>query len=109
MTVTDANGCSTTEVFGVPVGVGEYSFLQDVVVSPNPSYGLYNLALARANGEAVMLNVYDAQARLVWSQTINQAWGSMQASIDLTGMSAGAYQLELSSNGARHTIQLLKQ
>ncbi len=109
VTVTDANGCSTTEVFGVPVGVGEYSFLQDVVVSPNPSYGLYNLALARANGEAVMLNVYDAQARLVWSQTINQAWGSMQASIDLTGMSAGAYQLELSSNGARHTIQLLKQ
>lgn len=109
VTVTDANGCSITEVFGLPLGVDEYSFLQDVVVSPNPSFGMYNLAIFSANGEAIVLNVYDAQARVVWSQTINQAWGSMQAAIDLTGMAAGAYQLELSSNEARHTVQLLKQ
>jgi len=109
VTVTDANGCSVTETFGVPVGIDEWSFLQSVSISPNPSPGLFNLNLTGALGEDLILNVYDAQARIVWSQTINQAWGAVQTPINLSGVSAGAYQLELQSNGSRQTVQLLKQ
>lgn len=107
--VTDANGCSVTETFGVPVGVTDWTFLQNAVVSPNPSFGMFNLNVAGANGDDVIINVYDTQARLVWSQTMNQAWGMIQTPIDLSGMAGGVYQLELMSDGSRHTLQLLKQ
>jgi len=83
--------------------------LQSVSISPNPSPGLFNLNLTGALGEDLILNVYDAQARIVWSQTINQVWGAVQTPINLSGVSAGAYQLELQSNGSRQTVQLLKQ
>jgi hypothetical protein len=109
VTVTDANGCLVTETFGVPVGIDEWSFLQSVSISPNPSTGLFNLNLTGAVGEDLVLNVYDAQARIVWTQTINQVWGAVQTPINLFGLSAGTYQLELQSNGSRQTVQLLKQ
>ena len=109
VTVTDANGCEATETFGVPVGIGEFTFLQSIAVSPNPSMGLFNVNLEGAAGEDVVLNVYDAQARVVWSNTLSQAWGSVQSTIDLNGMSAGVYQLELVANGSRQTVQLMKQ
>ena len=109
VTVTDANGCSVTETFGVPVGIGEYTFLQSIVVSPNPSMGLFGLNLEGAAGEDVVLSVYDAQARLVWTNTLSQAWGSVLSTIDLSGMATGVYQLELVANGSRQTVQLMKQ
>ena len=109
VTVTDANGCEVTETFGVPVGIGEFTFLQSIAVSPNPSMGLFNVNLEGAAGEDVVLNVYDAQARVVWSNTLSQAWGSVQSTIDLGGMAAGVYQLELVANGSRQTVQLMKQ
>jgi hypothetical protein len=109
VTVTDANGCSVTEMFGVPVGIGEYTFLQTIAVSPNPSTGLFNLNLEGAAGENVVLNVYDAQARMVWTNTLSQAWGSVRSTIDLSGMATGVYQLELVANGSRQTVQLMKQ
>jgi hypothetical protein len=109
VTVTDANGCAVTETFGVPVGIGEWTFLQSVSISPNPSFGLFNLNVDGAAGEDLIMNVYDAQARLIWSNTLNQAWGSFQSTIDLGGMASGIYQLELVANGNRHTVQLMKQ
>ena len=109
VTVTDANGCSVTETFGVPVGIGEYTFLQSIAVSPNPSMGLFNLNLEGAAGEDVVLSVYDAQARLAWTNTLSQAWGSVRSTIDLSGMATGVYQLELVANGSCQTVQLMKQ
>ena len=109
VTVTDANGCEVTETFGVPVGIGEFTFLQSIAVSPNPSMGMFNVNLEGAAGEDVVLNVYDAQSRVVWSNTLSQAWGSVQSTIDLGGMATGVYQLELVANGSRQTVQLMKQ
>ena len=107
--MTDANGCEVTGTFGVPVGIGEWTFLQSVSVSPNPSFGMFNLNLEGATGEDVVINVYDAQARVIWSNTLSQSWGSIQANIDLSGIASGVYQLELLSNGSRQTVQLMKQ
>ncbi len=109
VTITDANGCEVTETFGVPVGIGEWTFLQSVSISPNPSFGQFNLNINGATGEDVIMNVYDAQARLIWSNTLNQAWGSFQSTIDLSGMASGIYQLELVADGNRQTVQLMKQ
>lgn len=109
VTVTDANGCEATETFGVLVGISEWTFLQSVNISPNPSFGQFNLNINGAAGEDVLMNVYDAQARLIWSNTVNQAWGSFRSTIDLSGMASGIYQLELLANGNRHTVQLMKQ
>ena len=89
--------------------MNDWTFLQEAIVSPNPSFGMFNLNVAGALGDDIIINIYDAQARLVWSQTMSQAWGMVQTPIDLSGMSGGVYQLELMSAGARHTLQVMKQ
>jgi len=109
VTITDANGCVVAETFGVPVGIGELTFLNTLTVSPNPSHALFNVTLKGATGEDVVLNAYDTQGRVVWSNSLNQAWGDVRSTIDLSGMAPGLYQLELMSSSGRHTVQLLKQ
>jgi hypothetical protein len=107
--VTDGNGCSVTETFGVPVGVTEWSFLQAVQVSPNPSNGLVNVTLNGATGEDVFFTLYDAQGRNVWSQTAFNALGQIQMVADFQGVADGIYQLQLVAGDSRNTVQLIKQ
>ena len=109
VTVTDMNGCSVEATFGVPVGVEEWSFLQNAVVSPNPSTGIFQLDLTGAQGEDVLMKVTDVQGRTVWSQTQSQQWGTNRIVLSLEGMANGLYQLQLSTNDARYSLQLIKQ
>ena len=107
--VTDGNGCSTTETFGVPVGIVEWSFLQTVQVSPNPSNGIVNVTLNGATGEDVAFTLFDAQGRNVWSQNTFNALGQVRLVADFQGVANGIYQLQMLSGTSRHTVQLIKQ
>ena len=109
VTVTDGNGCSITETFGVPVGITEWSFLSEVQVSPNPSNGLVNVTLYGATGEDVAFVLYDAQGRNVWSQTAFNALGQVRVVADFQGVANGFYQLQMLSGESRHSVQLIKQ
>ncbi len=109
VTVTDGNGCSTTETFGVPVGITEWSFLSEVQVSPNPSNGIVNVTLNGATGEDVAFVLYDAQGRNVWSQTTFNALGQVRVVADFQGVANGFYQLQMLSGESRHSVQLIKQ
>ena len=107
--VTDGNGCSTTETFGVPVGIVEWSFLQTVQVSPNPSNGIVNVTLNGATGEDVAFTLFDAQGRNVWSQNTFNALGQVRLVADFQGVANGIYQLQMLSGESRHAVQLIKQ
>lgn len=109
VTVTDGNGCTTTETFGVPVGISEWSFLQSVQVSPNPSNGIVNVTLNGSTGEDVAFNLYDAQGRNVWSQTAFNAMGQVRLVADFQTVANGVYQLQMISGASRHSVQLIKQ
>ena len=109
VTVTDGNGCTTTETFGVLVGISEWSFLQSVQVSPNPSNGVVNVTLNGSTGEDVAFNLYDAQGRNVWSQTAFNAMGQVRLVADFQTVANGVYQLQMISGASRHSVQLIKQ
>ena len=107
--VSDGNGCTVTETFGVPVGVTEWSFLQAVQVSPNPSNGMVNVTLNGATGEDVFFTLYDAQGRNVWNQTSFNAFGQVRVVADFQGVANGIYQLQMVAGDSRNTVQLIKQ
>ena len=107
--VTDGNGCTVTESFGVPVGISEWSFLQAVQVSPNPSNGMVNVTLNGATGEDVFFTLYDAQGRNVWNQTSFNALGQVRVVADFQGVANGIYQLQMVAGDSRNTVQLIKQ
>jgi hypothetical protein len=107
--VADGNGCTVTETFGVPVGVTEWSFLQAVQVSPNPSNGMVNVTLNGATGEDVFFTLYDAQGRNVWNQTSFNASGQVRVVADFQGVANGIYQLQMVAGDSRNTVQLIKQ
>ena len=107
--VTDGNGCTVTESFGVPVGISEWSFLQAVQVSPNPSNGMVNVTLNGATGEDVFFTLYDAQGRNVWNQTSFNALGQVRVVADFQGVANGIYQLQMVAGDLRNTVQLIKQ
>ena len=109
VTVTDGNGCSTSETFGVPVGIAEWSFLSEVQVSPNPSNGVVNITLNGATGEDVAFVLFDAQGRSVWNQTASNALGQVRMVADFQGVANGFYQLQMLSGESRHSVQLIKQ
>lgn len=107
--VTDNNGCETSATFGVPVGISEWSYLQSVVVSPNPSNGLVNVKLTGATGEDVMFNLFDGQGRMVSTKTFAGANGVVQTTLDFSSFANGFYQLQLISANSKHTVRLMKQ
>lgn len=107
--VTDGNGCTVTESFGVLVGISEWSFLQAVQVSPNPSNGMVNVTLNGATGEDVFFTLYDAQGRNVWNQTSFNALGQVRVVADFQGVANGIYQLQMVAGDLRNTVQLIKQ
>jgi hypothetical protein len=107
--VTDGNGCTTSETFGVPVGISEWSFLQSLQVSPNPSNGIVNLAFISTTGEDVAFQLFDTQGRVVWSKMTFNAFGQVNVVADFQGVANGIYQLQMISGDARHAVQLVKQ
>jgi hypothetical protein len=93
----------------VPVGISEWSFLQSVQVSPNPSNGIVNVTLNGSTGEDVAFNLYDAQGRNVWSQNAFNAMGQVRLVADFQTVANGVYQLQMISGASRHSVQLIKQ
>jgi hypothetical protein len=96
VTVTDINGCAamdTVEVLlataiDLPLGV------ESVRVYPNPSQGVFSLDLTLAQPEALAVNAFDLQGRLVGRWTAAAATQHSQR-IDLRKVPQGTYLLEV--------------
>ncbi len=82
---------------------------QSLQVSPNPAVGLVYLHLAHPELGALQVSLSDMQGRLlkVWSfQKQNISWDQ---SIDLGGIAAGSYVLQVKGTTIRETRTIIKQ
>ena len=109
VTITDMNGCSVEATFGVPVGIEELGFLSSLVVSPNPSNGAFQLEWSGANGHDMVVSIFDAQGRMVLSQTFTNQIGSNRVTMDLMGAANGLYQMQVRADQMIQQLQLVKQ
>lgn len=96
LTVTNAQGCSSSDTIKVevcPLGVEETN--SDVVVYPNPANDYFQI-YSKLTGKA-LISVYNAAGALVFLKVLNFDKGS--AEIATGNMAAGIYTMRLISDG----------
>jgi hypothetical protein len=104
VTVTDANGCTTTDqVFvGTQVGINEISE-NNFEIYPNPSTGIF---IVKSNfKEGNNITVTDAAGRIIMLK-VNTTDNS---SIDLSMMESGVYFVQMKHESSVKTIRLVLQ
>ena len=76
------------------IGVSEV--VKDIIVSPNPTYGLLNIVLT-SSAEYEVFNINGQRV----------AQGKTEGQIDITNLPTGSYQLIINNDDGRstHTIQ----
>ena len=89
---------------GSGIGMDENA-ASEFSIFPNPGTGVFNLQYAGNNGLA-NIEVLDVTGRIVYNKQAQVANGSTQ-SIDLTGMSAGNYNVRLTVGGVRTEQRLM--
>jgi hypothetical protein len=99
--VTDANGC--TESAFVRLWGGGFSIFsktldsdRDIVVSPNPSEGKFNLDFYYSGeGQQVSTRVVDMTGREITAKEFDIVKGPNTLEYDITGVTPGTYLVEL--------------
>ncbi len=104
--VPDANGPYTITVDAVScvIGMDELT-AADWSLFPNPGTGVFNLQYNGKNGLA-NIEVMDLTGRIVYNKQSQVAKGSTQ-SLDITGLSAGNYNVRLTVGGVRTEQRLM--
>ncbi len=108
LTVTDANGCSTSDVINVeiyPLGINQVE-ATTMSVYPNPSTGIFNLTLGNVPADQVELVVLNVNGQVVTTSTAAASNGIITDVIDLGNAASGIYFLQVNINGSVSTLRL---
>jgi len=114
VTVTDANGCTTSET--VMVNDGPAS-LDDIFAAgltvletyPNPSAGVFTIKMELLNTDNVDIAIFDIQGRAIY-ETSKHNVVEMTQQIDVSGSAAGIYMLRvMTSKGITYKRLVVEQ
>jgi hypothetical protein len=110
VTLTDANGCSSTNTFTIDNKVGISQIESDLVtIYPNPSSnGLFNISIENKYTNELLIDVLDISGRrILRTQTNNEAIFE----IDLSEFANGLYFVKVNMNGQQvlKKLMLLKK
>ncbi|OFZ10181.1 MAG: hypothetical protein A3D92_15155 [Bacteroidetes bacterium RIFCSPHIGHO2_02_FULL_44_7] len=98
VTVTDANGCTTTTNFTVNSVVGLVDLdLVNFNLYPNPSNGVFNVVMDNADKGMYAIEVTDLDGRVVYTASMN----GDSHTIDLGAKANGTYMLQVSNEKSR--------
>lgn len=108
-TVTDTNGCSNASTQNITVqsctGIEEFN-TYEVVVYPNPTNGVFTIAIKNANIDELIISVVDIQGKEVFGSRESNITADYNKQVNLEGLSKGMYYIKLST-GADVKIQKL--
>jgi hypothetical protein len=79
--------------------IGEVSSLNAFNVYPNPNNGAFNVEINTSAVEEVVVAVSNVTGQEVYSNTINNAIGTVVVPVDLSNNAAGVYLVKITSNG----------
>ncbi|MFD2908695.1 T9SS type A sorting domain-containing protein [Flavobacterium ardleyense] len=80
--------------------------LNNVVVYPNPSRGIFNISLGNIQPSAI--DVYDISGKIIFSEKDIQT-SKFETPIDLTNASAGIYFVKITANGESVVKRIIKE
>lgn len=108
LTVSDTNGCSTTDTITVeiwPLGVNQVE-ATSMSVYPNPSTGLFNLSLNNVPADQIEIIVMNLNGQVVTTTSAKASNGVVTDVVDLSNQAAGVYLLQVNINGSVSTLRL---
>jgi|GEM_PF-3090079 len=103
-------GCSSTSNYMYfSTGVNDVIKSENVIISPNPTTGVFNVNMKGLNGK-VSVQCYNVMGALVASQNIDAAAIGSVATIDLSNMAKGVYQVKVqAADGGNIVKQIVLQ
>ena len=108
MVVDNGNGCVVeSDVVTVVISSLEANtLLNQLVVSPNPTAGMVRISGEFASEGEMHIEVLDGTGRLVRNASFGRVQGSVNRSIDLSGLGEGIYFLNVYLNNNRTTKRI---
>lgn len=103
-------GCAATSNYMFfATGVNDVIKPENVIISPNPTTGVFNVNMKGLNGK-VSIQCYNVMGALVASQSIDAAAIGSVATIDLGNMAKGVYQVKIqAADGSNIVKQIILQ
>ncbi len=80
-----------------------------VAMYPNPSNGTFNLTVNGYDQHEFQLNIYDALGKIIYNQSIVISNNNYNYIVNLEGVSAGMYQVELMNSEYQMTYPVMIQ
>jgi hypothetical protein len=106
VTITDANGCTTSQSFFVDLVLSNaHAIAAQVRAWPNPFSSALQLDVQGIGVAPVQARIQDLAGRVLWERTLTQD-GQVEVAFDAA---AGIYLLDLRQGDARSTIKLNKR
>ena len=108
--VTDGYGCSGGDTVYVDIISTSYNEVANdmlsVQVYPNPARGIVNINAATANGEGFVVEVFNAQNKMVF-EPVEVPGGNYQKAIDMRSLPAGMYFIRIRNTEMYHVTKLI--
>jgi len=99
VTITDANGCSTTQIATVsepPVGIAENSAVIDLNVYPNPTNGFFYVEYSNAEKGELTIRMFNTVGQVVFSDIRGEVLpGDHKIVLDANNLANGIYLLNM--------------
>lgn len=111
VTETNQNGCVGNAVstnVSVVSGIDEIASNYNIEIYPNPNKGIFNLTGNFELGETVNINIYDVRGRIIRTSEIKNTQNKLNLSFDLSELSDGIYNLQITTSKAVINQKLIK-
>ncbi len=100
-TVT-ANGCSNAAAQTITIesctGIAENVFSQDVTLYPNPTSGIFSIAISNNNFNELLIRIVDLQGKEVYHELDKNITAKYNKLINVNGLARGIYYIKLSTD-----------
>ena len=89
------------------IGVQDYGDLNNMIISPNPSTGLFRVAMDLEHSSAVNFEVYGMDGARVAVSTIDRVSGPYNHVLDLSDLSNGMYLVSVKTDAGLRTQRVV--
>ncbi len=104
------SGCDSTVTTNLTVdqciGIQTYSFGNGINIYPNPTNGMFNIAISNANFKELIITVVDVQGRLIYNTIDKNIAPDYNKQINIEELAKGIYYIKL-NNGTEVKVQKL--
>lgn len=103
-TITDANGCSNSSTQNITVnnciGIVENTNVYTVTVYPNPTQGVFTLAIDNSSIDELIVSIADMQGKEVFTSRDKNIGNEFKKQIDLSDVAKGIYFIKVNTGSS---------